>query len=138
LQDESHQARSVCDVVKGKNRRDDKEDNKDRAWFSWAPRARGRYETEDLIHVQIKKCQQAGCTMHPTFNFGGEQLGTFCGQHKLEGMVRVVKSQRCEHAGCNKHPSCNFEGEQGCRFCLQHRLEGMVYVKCKVCVRWVH
>jgi len=65
----------------------------------------------DICNAQDRKCQGAGCTRMPNFNFPGEKGGIFCAQHKSEGMVDI-KHKRCQEPGCSKRPSFNYTGEQ--------------------------
>ena len=61
--------------------------------------------------TQDRKCQGAGCSRMPNFNFPGEKGGIFCAQHKADGMVDI-KHKRCVEPGCTKRPSFNYSGAQ--------------------------
>ena len=71
-----------------------------------------------MVDVKRKRCEQAGCSKQPRYNFEGEQRGRFCAQHKV---------------GCSKQLYFNFEGERRGRFNALHKLQGMVDVVSKKC-----
>ena len=81
----------------------------------------------------IKHCEQEGCTKKPMYNLRTERGGRFCGEHKLEGMVNVMR-KHCEEEGCTLLPAFNMPTEKSGRFCGKHRLEGMVNVVSKHCI----
>lgn len=60
------------------------------------------------------------------------ELGTYCAEHKLPGMVNV-KSKKCDHKGCDSiNRQFDVAGGKG-RFCAVHKVEGMVDVKSLLC-----
>lgn len=42
------------------------------------------------LTLNIKKCEQKGCTTQSSFNYLGKKQGIFCDDHKKEGMVNVT------------------------------------------------
>lgn len=41
-------------------------------------------------NVKKPKCAQAGCKVHPCFNYPGERSGLFCKAHHATGMVSTT------------------------------------------------
>ena len=88
-----------------------------------------------------KKCKfvdECGvrCSTWPGFNTSTEVVGKFCNQHKLEGMVDVVKreTKKCKFISedgvrCSTVPSFNIPTADVTKFCKQHRLEGMINIR---------
>jgi len=81
-----------------------------------------------------RACEHQNCPKEGGFNFPGETKRRFCKQHKLKGMVSVIKCRKCEHPNCKKRPFYNYDGETIFRFCGEHKLEGMFNIKSKTCI----
>lgn len=74
------------------------------------------HKMQGMVDAQNKRCEQAGCSKQPLFNFEGEDMARFCVQHKVQGMVDVNNSM-CKHAGCgNDGDYYYFDGELRVRF----------------------
>jgi len=80
-----------------------------------------------------KMCNYPDCKTYPNFNFEGETKRLYCSNHKIDGMINLIKGTKCNHNGCKISPSFNFEGEQSPLYCMSHILDGMVNVTDKHC-----
>ena len=68
-------------------------------------------------------CIELVCNVRSSFNVKGEKKGLYCAQHKLEGMVNVLKPTCIE---CDVTPNFNVKGGKKALYCVQHKLDGMV------------
>ena len=75
-------------------------------------------------------CIETGCNVRSSFNVKGEKKGSYCAQHKLEGMVDVNNPICIE---CDTRANYNFKGEKKGLYCTKHKKEGMVDVKHRTC-----
>ena len=90
------------------------------------------HKSDGMIDVKRKRCEYAGCTTVPTFNFEGQSRGIVCATHKLDGMS-CVNNKRCEYAACMLQPTFNFAGQKMAIFCSAHKSATMVDVRSKRC-----
>ena len=106
------------------------------AVFNYEEENVGKYCNEHkklgMIDVINKRCQENGCSTHPTYNFNGQKKGLYCNEHKKLGMIDV-KHERCQESGCDKQPSYNFNGQKKAIYCNEHKQMGMVDVISKRC-----
>ena len=64
------------------------------------------------IHPYKKPtCAYEGCTKFPSFNIEGEKP-LYCGDHRTEGMISVIKNKKCAYKGCTKFHSFNIKGKK--------------------------
>ena len=78
------------------------------------------------------KCKFKECKKQPTYNFEGENVASFCSEHKEVNMIDV-KHKKCEFKSCKKRPTYNLEGEKKAKFCKVHKEINMVDVLNKTC-----
>lgn len=75
-------------------------------------------------------CKHDSCSEKSYFDIKGKGKGSYCKEHKLEGMV-YIKGKRCAKDGCSAmSPAYNIENGKG-KFCKEHKLDGMIDVKNK-------
>ena len=81
---------------------------------------------------QNRKCRHDSCEKWAHFNYNGEKIRLYCGDHKLSGMINV-KSKQCQYYLCEKYPCYNYEGETSGTYCNNHKSPGMIDVTNKRC-----
>jgi len=96
------------------------------------PKFCGQHKLPEMVCL-ISKCSHPGCGKAGGFNFQGMgSKGSFCMEHKLEGMNSHA-GRVCEEKDCNRRRAYNIPGEKKGRFCRQHMLPGMVNVEERTC-----
>ena len=65
------------------------------------------------------------------YNMAGEKPA-YCGEHRKEGMVNVMKPSTCKEEGCMKSRAYGVKGGKA-EYCSAHRKEGMERVMAKLC-----
>lgn len=88
-----------------------------------------------MVDLQKPRCQIEGCAGNPRFNVPGQTRPILCGNHKMEGMVCVIK-RGClgDNRNCTKSPEYNLPGQEKPKYCNIHRLETMIYIPKTKCV----
>jgi very-short-patch-repair endonuclease len=78
-------------------------------------------------------CIKDGVKKSASCNYPGEKKRLYCGKHKLDGMINVLKHY-CAFKGCQTTPSFNYEGETKGLYCKMHILPDMVNVVSHRCM----
>mmetsp|Transcript_4860 Transcript_4860/g.6672 ORF Transcript_4860/g.6672 Transcript_4860/m.6672 type:complete len:769 (+) Transcript_4860:94-2400(+) len=58
-----------------------------------------------VIRISDRTCEIPTCNKSPSFNDKGEVKAIYCSQHRLPGMINIMKANRCGFAGCKTSPS---------------------------------
>jgi hypothetical protein len=94
-------------------------------------------QLENIIDVRHKKCTYPGCPKNPSFNYSGEKLALFCGDHKDKQMINIKIKDRCQYENCTTIACYNLPGNKKGIFCNQHKTYNMIDIKnkslCLVC-----
>ena len=85
-----------------------------------------------------KACLGDLCTKNPSFGNEDDIRPTYCGDHKLKGMMDLIHT-RC--ILCTKRPCFGTDGDSRPTYCGDHMLKGMVdiiNIRCLLCKKHPH
>jgi hypothetical protein len=91
------------------------------------------HRKENMLHVELNRCQYKGCLTVATFNEPGIKKGIFCKPHAPDGYIDNTRS-KCDL--CDTVPQYRIDMDTPATRCSKHKLEGMVkknYGHCDMC-----
>ena len=78
----------------------------------------------------MPKCIEDECEKRARFNKTPETNAIYCGEHKKQDMIDVVK-KKCIYPDCNTIPNFNFQGQTKAIYCNEHKSPAMINIKNK-------
>ena len=91
------------------------------------------HKKENMLHVELNRCQFDGCLTVATFNEPGIKKGKFCKAHAPDNYIDNSR-KKCEL--CNTIPHYRIDESSPATRCNVHKLEGMFkknYGHCEMC-----
>jgi hypothetical protein len=77
----------------------------------------------------VKRCVRAGCERVAIYGESDLRVRKYCLEHRLFGMVNLLKRVRCCRDGCNFIGNYGHPGFSHRRFCIFHKVGGMIFLK---------
>ena len=80
------------------------------------------HSKDGMFDVRHKRCEHPGCKLRAHHNYPGNKSGIYCYEHRLEGMVNVIKYKTCKTPLCGtKIQSSSRNKYRGyCLRCFMH------------------
>jgi hypothetical protein len=73
-----------------------------------------------MVNGKHTICNEENCNKSAGFNYTGETILLYCGEHKKENMIDL-KHKSCIEPGCDKRPIYNYEGNKKGIYCVIHK-----------------